>query len=66
MTPEEKSEELIGSFNSNDRQDIAAIKYAAKALVEVVEQSCPDGRRKAIAMTHIEQATMIAVKSLFE
>ena len=64
-TPIEKAEAIIGSFNPNDSQDVAAIKGAAKGLLEVIEMTCPIGRRKAIAITHIEEAAMMAVKSLF-
>lgn len=63
---EDEAEKLIGDFNPNDRQDVAALKHAAKAFVNVVYNSCPNGRRRAIALTHIEEAAMMAVKSLYE
>ncbi len=63
--PTDKAEELIGSFNPSDRQDVAAIKYAAKSMVNVIEINVPDGRRKSIALTHIEDAAMMAVKALY-
>jgi len=62
MTPEQ----IIGSFNSNDKAEINAIKLTAKNLIKLI-QDLPneDNRRKAIAITHIEEATMMAVKSIF-
>jgi len=60
-----QAESLIGSYNANDRGDVAAIKSAAKAFAHAVLKNCPDGRRKAIALTHIEEAAMIAVKGIF-
>ena len=61
-----KPEDYIGSFNSNDKEEIDAIKNAAKHMIELI-QALPneDHRRKAIAYTHIEEATMMAVKSIF-
>jgi len=62
MTPEG----YIGSFNSNDREDIAEIKQKAKDLILAIQRlENSDNRRKAIAITHIEEATMMAVKSIF-
>ena len=58
--------EIIGNYNSNDRDDVNAIKTAAKKLIEKISEHCPDGRRKSKAMTEIETAAMFAVKSLFE
>ena len=63
---EKYAEDLIGSFNAADRQDVADIKRAAKNLVIQVYSNTPKGRRQSIAMTSIETAAMYAVKSLFE
>ena len=62
MTPEQ----VIGSFNPNDDATINAIKVTAKQMIKLI-QDLPndDGRRKAIAITHIEEAAMMAVKSIF-
>ena len=61
-----KSEELIGSFNPNDLGTVADIKSAAKTLIDTIMVHTPAGRRQAIALTHTEEAAMMAVKSLFE
>lgn len=58
--------ETIGDFNPNDRDDVAAIKNAAKNMIETISEHTPAGRRRSIAITHIEEAVMMAVKSLFE
>lgn len=58
--------ELIGDFNPNDRDDVYHIKHAAKAMATAILQHCPEGRRQSIALTRIEEAAMMAVKSLYE
>ena len=62
MTPEE----VIGSFNPNEKAEINAIKVTAKQMIKLI-QDLPneDNRRKAIAVTHIETAAMFAVKSIY-
>jgi len=62
MTPEE----VIGSFNPNEKAEINAIKVTAKQMIKLI-QDLPneDNRRKAIAITHIETAAMFAVKSIY-
>lgn len=62
MTPED----YIGSYNSNDKPEIDAIKQSAKHMIKLI-QDLPneDHRRKAMACSHIEEATMIAIKSIF-
>ena len=60
------AEDIIGNFNNHDRGDVKVIKNSAKDLIRAIEALCPDGRRKSIAITNVETATMYAVKSLFE
>ncbi len=55
----------VGDFNPDDRHDVKTIKETARAFIRAVEEQCPDGRRKSAAFTHIEEAAMMAVKSLF-
>lgn len=59
-------EDYIGSFNSNDAPEIHQLKDTAKLLIGLI-QDLPneDNRRKAIACSHIEEAAMMAVKSIF-
>jgi len=62
MTPDQ----TIGDFNPNDTSEVAMIKGTAKRFVQIVQDlENTDGRRKAIAITHIEEAAMMAVKSVF-
>ena len=62
---EQIAEDIIGSFNTNDREDVSEIKDAAKQMIAVVVRNCPEGRRRSKAVTEIETAAMYAVKSLF-
>ena len=64
-TPKYDAEYYIGSFNPSDNQKVADIKADAKNLIDVIQTHCPYGRRSSAACTQIEQAAMIAVKSLF-
>lgn len=64
-TTVQDSEYYIGSFNPSDSPAVTEIKDASKALIEVIQRNCVFGRRSAAACTGIEQAQMIAVKSLF-
>ena len=62
MTPED----YIGHFNPDDNASVSDLKNAAKAYIRII-QSLPtfDNRRKAIACTKIEEAAMMAVKSIY-
>lgn len=51
-------------FNPSNNQMVDDIKNAANEFAKVVE-SLPESRRKSIALTHIETASMFAVKSVF-
>ena len=51
------------SFNPSGSSNIDAIKSAALEFERVVTENSPAGRRQAIALTHIEAASMFAVKA---
>lgn len=51
-------------FNPSNNADVDAIKEAANNFAEVVK-NLPSSRRCSIALTHIETASMFAVKSCF-
>ena len=51
-------------FNPSNNEMVDEIKAAANALAEVVNK-LPASRRRSIALTHIETASMFAVKSVF-
>lgn len=61
---ESKGEEVIGLFGT-ENDEVISIKFAAINFIDTVETLVDDPRRKAIAITGIEQAQMMAVKGLF-
>lgn len=54
------------NFNPSGSGRVKAIKEAVLELEAVFEAKCGDGRRKSLALTHLETAAMYAVKSVFE
>src|SRR5690606_20148804 len=60
-----KGEQIIGTFNSENRTDVDLIKEKAIELVNLIEEKGKDPRRKEAAITQIELGVMMAVKSLF-
>lgn len=61
---ESKGEEIIGLFGT-ENDDVMALKFSAISFIDTIENLVNDPRRKAIAITHVEQAQMMAVKGLF-
>ncbi len=51
-------------FNPSNNEMVDQIKEQANALAEVVNK-LPPSRRRSIALTHIETASMFAVKAVF-
>lgn len=51
-------------FNPSNNELVAELKAAANAYAEVVNK-LPPSRRRSVALTHIETASMFAVKSVF-
>lgn len=51
-------------FNPSNSEIVDELKSAANAYAEVVSK-LPPSRRRSIALTHIETASMFAVKSVF-
>ena len=60
-----KGEEIIGKFNPSSNESVDKIKQKATELVDLIEELGKDPRRKAAAITDVEKAQMMAVKSLF-
>lgn len=60
-----KGDEIIGAFDSKNLTSVDLIKQKAVELVNLIEELGIEPRRKSIAITHVETATMFAVKSLF-
>ena len=67
MTPEDNptGTDIIGSFNNEAREDVALVKHKYAELVDMVNVYGQSKRRNAIAITHLEQSAMMAVKSIF-
>lgn len=61
---ESKGEEIIGLFGT-ENDDVMTLKFSAISFIDTIENLVNDPRRKAIAITHVEQAQMMAVKGLF-
>lgn len=51
------------SFNPSGLEAIHLIKEAANEFAQVVYENAPEGRRRSIALTNIETASMYAVKA---
>ena len=51
-------------FNPSNSEMVSEIKSAANEFGRVVNK-LPPSRRRSIALTHIETASMFAVKSIF-
>ena len=51
------------NFNPSHHDGVTAIKMAALHLQEVIEEHTPAGRRRALALTNLETASMFAVKA---
>lgn len=60
-----KGKEIIGTFNVSNKGEVDLIKEKASELVNLIDKYGKDPRRKAIAITNVEQGTMMAVKSIF-
>ena len=60
-----KGQEIIGKFNASEKSEVDLIKEKAIELVDSIEEYGKDPRRKATAITNIEQGVMWAIKSLF-
>lgn len=67
MTPEGNPEgiDIIGTFNNEKREDVALIKQKHAELIDMINAYGQNKRRNAIAVTHLEQSAMMAVKSIF-
>lgn len=51
-------------FNPSNNEMVDELKAAANAYAEVVNK-LPPSRRRSVALTHIETASMFAVKAVF-
>ncbi len=57
--------DYIGDFNPEGREDVEEVKKMATEFIDMIQLYGFDKRRNAIAITHIEEAAMMAVKSIF-
>lgn len=60
-----KGAEIIGQFNPSGNKQVEEIKTRSAQLINCIDTFGKDPRRVAIAITDIEKAQMMAVKSLF-
>jgi len=60
-----KGVDVIGTFNNESKAPIDEIKKRAAELIDLIQVTGLNGRHNAIATTHIETATMFALKSIF-
>lgn len=58
--------DYIGDYNPDDSEAVMNIKTTAIKLIDTFVYYCPEGRRRDLACNHIEEAAMLAVKSLYE
>ena len=66
LTPVQYAEYYIGTFNPTDSGEVDSIKQNAKQMIITIQNTCPPGRRRSAACTHVEEAAMLAVKSLVD
>lgn len=59
-----KTDVTAKDFNPSNNEIVDELKSAANAYAEVVNK-LPPSRRRSIALTQIETASMFAVKSVF-
>jgi hypothetical protein len=52
------------NFNPTNNEQVEEIKAASNALALIISKT-PQGRRQSVALTHLETASMFAVKSIF-
>lgn len=60
-----RGKETIGTFNSEGSSYIDQIKQKAAELIDLIDVNAKDPRRASIAITGVEQAVMMGVKSTF-
>ena len=65
-TIEMRGSDYIGVCDSDGRDEVEFIKMSAANMIDDIISRTPRGRRRAIAITHIEEAVMMVVKSIFE
>jgi hypothetical protein len=56
----------IKPAESENEAKITKIKEGFSALLNLIEELCPAGRRRSICATEMETAQMYAVKCLFD
>ena len=53
------------NFNPSSSEKVDALKAAALAYEQAILENTPEGRHQSVALTHLETASMWAVKALF-
>ena len=52
-------------FNPSKNETVDGIKSRVEDLADYIKENVPDGRRRDTALTHLETASMFAVKANF-
>ena len=60
-----KGTDIVGTFNSEGRDDVELIKSKAAELIDLIHEHGQNGRHNSIATTHIENAALFGVKCVF-
>jgi hypothetical protein len=53
-------------FNPSGDTNVNSLKQAFVDMEKLIDRIVPDGRRKSIVLTKLEEAAMFAVKAQFE
>lgn len=64
-----KEKEIRNNYTTHDldeeqKHNVGGIKHQARNLALVINDACPDGREKSLALTKLEEATMWATAAI--
>jgi hypothetical protein len=52
--------------NEKQKEQLGILEYSLNATLQTIEETVPEGRYKAIAITELEKAGAMAVKGIFK
>ena len=66
MMDAKEREKRFDSYEMDEDKKIRClnIRNAVKQLAYIIDNVCPDGREKSLALTRLEEAVMWAIKSV--
>lgn len=65
MSDKRKGAVTARSFNPSNNEVVDGIKERIETLAEYINENVPKCRRRSVALTHLETASMYAVKANF-